>query len=631
MSSLITNGKKTQIITEYDVAKEILEKLNLKTFRKIQILSFNHIFDGMNIILECETGGGKTLAYLLPIICLYSKYKKCDRGDVAKQHFTFSQKYLVTTHIIVPTYELVNQISKILSVLEISHNIMAGSIARFSNVDFSLFTVGKYNKFMRELNTQKPSENVRSILVLDEADKLLTQNLYIYPYSQIILVSATIKDNIAKYLNDYTTVAYKKKCVSKKTWKIITKDSNRNEKEADLFQQKESSFTEKNSVGFISSPDFSMKDARANSFQKEAQINLSGRNVEIPSSFNNQQKSIHLSKSHNSDIIPQEMLNRSQINQKITSKSDSSVEKTAIISKDDHLDSITFYHIRNFSKLKIKNFFVQPKLLNLILLIQQYRKKNMIIFCNTINTVRYIYTVLKKFNLNIQQLHGKISSRRNLKENLNLNNLGILITSGVMNRGFDFKGVKIVIEFEKGSTDEQIHRRGRTGRDVKGSFITFYEPEPDDFKELIFVSGKFCKRFTEKKKTPGFDGAIISEKVITDHNGTNYDTPTNNIICPSENVHGPSRDIKKQSDISLLQKQSSTLKSKKESRARKKLIHILQNKHIHKMAVDALKSNIKYSEGHGITIEKNIHRKYGLSHTPNLDLVHKSRKKKNEP
>lgn len=48
--------------------KEYLNKLHLKELREIQKTVFPLIFDGKNVLLECETGGGKTLAYLLPIL-----------------------------------------------------------------------------------------------------------------------------------------------------------------------------------------------------------------------------------------------------------------------------------------------------------------------------------------------------------------------------------------------------------------------------------------------------------------------------------------------------------------------------------------------------------------------------------
>ncbi|KRH92414.1 hypothetical protein M153_62600003, partial [Pseudoloma neurophilia] len=49
--------------------------------------------------------------------------------------------------------------------------------------------------------------------------------------------------------------------------------------------------------------------------------------------------------------------------------------------------------------------------------------------------------------------------------------------------------------------------------------------------------------------------------------------------------------------------------------------NLLQDKLLEKMAIDALKSNIKYCEGNKIPLENNLHKKYGLQHMPHIDFV----------
>lgn len=672
MTSPFINEKDSPFDIEFNTIKKLLEKHKLENLRKIQKLSFNHIFTGRNVLLECETGGGKTLAYLLPVICLHFKYEKYLKDMFENEHTIYGYKYKPIIHIIVPTYELIDQISKILQRLDISHNVLAGSVTQLSGADFFLFTVGKYNQYMKNVDSSTFEVTNHNILILDEADKLLTQKLDIHPYSQFILVSATLKDNITKYLNDYTAIAYEKKLILKRTWEIIEHNDPRfNEASAQL-EQKECIMIGKNiqktthhSKGLLLGPagnnktkpveengDFHLDDQH---FFKNKSVHnnkpaikaiattlISTNKFKCKSIFNGQHGDDEEEISTKAQSISEERVrNHNVLNnfQRIPtdhylheknvqySKSKSVDEKCQYSLENNILESIIFHYIRCFSKLRIKTYFVLPQLSNLILLVQQYRKKNIIIFCNTVNTVKYIYTVLKKFNLNIRQFHGKISSRRNLKESPDLKGTCILITSGVMNRGFDFKGVKIVIEFEKGTADDQTHRKGRTGRDTKGSFIRFCKSDVPEHLELIFKGKKFHKKSHGKIKHSVLTNLLVSNENNYMNDCSNRFVPTDRDILFHQNKKDAQREQKARPLCISNQEVAAMPISKRESHVQQKLQMILQDKLIYKMALDALKSNIKYSEGNKIMMEKDLYRIYGLDHLPNIDLVHKTGKK----
>ncbi len=58
----------------------------------------------------------------------------------------------------------------------------------------------------------------------------------------------------------------------------------------------------------------------------------------------------------------------------------------------------------------------------------------------------------------------------------------ILIATGMFNRGVDFQGVNIVIQYDMSeSSDEYLHRVGRAGRfGTKGLVIAFISSEDDE-------------------------------------------------------------------------------------------------------------------------------------------------------
>lgn len=365
-----------------------------------------------------------------------------------------------------PTYELVAQIDKILNQLDIEHSILAGSKNSAVESEFTLFTVGQYNNFQLERKNDSQEKSSNDILVLDEADRLFNQNISILPYRQVILVSATLQNNVKKFLETYSNLK-------------LSRSSNLNE-----------------------------------------------RNWEI-----------------------------------VDIRNEISTDMSKICTNED---KIRFYRMSQHTKLRIKHFFVESSLSNLILLLKQYKNKKIIVFCNTINSVNFLHNILQKLHFNVSKLHGKMLSRKKVND-LEIKG-NILVTSGLLNRGYDFQGVKIVIEYEIGTFDERIHRIGRTGRNTRGYFISLSKKEENmnfKAKELFFSGKRFrTKRFPD-----------VSER---------------------------------------------KLKSTK-----RKIEKLFDDEILKKMAKDALKSSIKYNDGNKLPIDDKIYEKYGLESMPPMDFISK--------
>ncbi|KRH93221.1 ATP-dependent RNA helicase pitchoune, partial [Pseudoloma neurophilia] len=353
-----------------DRISSFLESFGFESLKPIQKVAFSPIYNNFDTLIECQTGGGKTLAYLLPLL-------------IRQQ----SEESKEAIHVLLPTYELVDQISNVLKRLNVKNNIYAGSVQQNVNSNITLFTVGCYNKYF--ISNEKNKE--QNILVIDEADRVLAQQPLIFTYDQVILVSATLSNNsIEAYLNRMMDKRVHDKMKTTKKYQIL----------------------------------------EYYTFEKPSE------------------------------------------------------------------EITTFYKVSHFSKLKIKKYVISPKLYNLVLLLKKNRHKRSIIFCNTINTVNYLHKILEKLNLTVQKLHGKVAARKKLKNQIKSN--AILITSGVMNRGYDFKAVRLIIEFEKGTEIETTHRIGRTGRDTSGTFIGLYRKI--GLKKLVFNGKKFTKVANEECK-----------------------------------------------------------------------------------------------------------------------------------
>uniref|UniRef100_A0A6B2G6P8 RNA helicase n=1 Tax=Myxobolus squamalis TaxID=59785 RepID=A0A6B2G6P8_MYXSQ len=92
--------------------------------------------------------------------------------------------------------------------------------------------------------------------------------------------------------------------------------------------------------------------------------------------------------------------------------------------------------------------------------------------------------------INVEVMHSdKTETQRlNIVNAFRIGKIWILITTDLMSRGIDFKGIKKVINFDPpNSIVNYIHRIGRTGRaGMPGTAITFYtEKDIPKIKKIL--------------------------------------------------------------------------------------------------------------------------------------------------
>jgi ATP-dependent RNA helicase RhlE len=168
----------------------------------------------LDIIAGSKSGTGKTASYILPMLNRL-------------QHTINPQARVLRGLIIVPTRELVDQVSKTIGELgrfiRIKHTKIQGGISKDiqlkkleDGIDIIVATPGRLQEFIKSGDIDLGSVN---LLVLDEADTMLELGFikeieFIFShcssYRQILMFSATISQNIKKlakeFLRDPVTV-----------------------------------------------------------------------------------------------------------------------------------------------------------------------------------------------------------------------------------------------------------------------------------------------------------------------------------------------------------------------------------------------------------------------------------------
>lgn len=196
-----------QSFNDFNLPKQLdwaLEKMNIFQPTPIQAKSYSPILSGRDIMGIAQTGTGKTLAYLLPILKDY-KYSNTDQPKIL---------------ILVPTRELVVQVTEILDALT-EHinasvlgvyggvNINTQKLLVYEGVDILVGTPGRVMDLAIDNVIQ--FKDLKK-LVIDEFDEMLslgfkTQLTNIFTMMsdkrQNILFSATMTDDVDEMLNEY--------------------------------------------------------------------------------------------------------------------------------------------------------------------------------------------------------------------------------------------------------------------------------------------------------------------------------------------------------------------------------------------------------------------------------------------
>lgn len=126
----------------------------------------------------------------------------------------------------------------------------------------------------------------------------------------------------------------------------------------------------------------------------------------------------------------------------------------------------------------------------LVTVLQTLRKKKVIVFFNSCHSVKFHSQVLSHFKLPILHCMGqeKQSRRSNMYAKFLALERGILLTTGMAERGWDIPGVHWIIQYDPPHKPEgYIHRVGRTGRGEGhvGRALLFLRPEENHFVEVL--------------------------------------------------------------------------------------------------------------------------------------------------
>ena len=192
---------------DFDLPKQLnsaLEKLGISEPTPIQLKSFSPIMSGKDVMGIAQTGTGKTLAYLLPVL----------------KTWKFNKNGSPTVLVLVPTRELVVQVAEVLEKLteETSArvlgvyggvNINTQKLLVYEGVDILVGTPGRVMDLMKDavLNLKDLKK-----LIIDEFDEMLSlgfrrqlEDIFtmMSERRQNILFSATMTDEVDAMLEEY--------------------------------------------------------------------------------------------------------------------------------------------------------------------------------------------------------------------------------------------------------------------------------------------------------------------------------------------------------------------------------------------------------------------------------------------
>src|SRR5690606_5785502 len=184
--------------------QKAVDELGFTTPTPIQEKSFSVIMSGRDMMGIAQTGTGKTLAYLLPLLKLY-KFTPTETPKIVI--------LVPTRELVVQVAEEVEKLTKYMSVRTISIyggvNINTQKTAVYQGCDILVGTPGRImdlalDNVIRFDETQK--------LVIDEFDEMLNLGFrpqltsilaMMKPKRQNILFSATMTEDVDAVLNDY--------------------------------------------------------------------------------------------------------------------------------------------------------------------------------------------------------------------------------------------------------------------------------------------------------------------------------------------------------------------------------------------------------------------------------------------
>jgi ATP-independent RNA helicase DbpA len=132
------------------------------------------------------------------------------------------------------------------------------------------------------------------------------------------------------------------------------------------------------------------------------------------------------------------------------------------------------------------------KFKTLIALIQSYKPKSLLIFCNTKADVITLSEKLYNLGHSVIDLHGDLDQKERNESIIAFSNGSkrILVATDVASRGLDIKEIELVINYDL-PFDQEVytHRIGRTGRaDANGTALSLYTPE--EHRKCAYIASR---------------------------------------------------------------------------------------------------------------------------------------------
>lgn len=176
----------------------------------------------------------------------------------------------------------------------------------------------------------------------------------------------------------------------------------------------------------------------------------------------------------------------------------------------DEVKRLSKNYLKDAVHIKLNRKQVQPKTLTHAAVKVSYKNINKmlkamlckekidqaLIFCNTRNRVQKLYNEIKKGVKGIDYIHGGLEQniRTRIVEKFRRKKILVLITTDVMARGMDIRGVSHIINYDLPNNPEiYLHRSGRTARlGKKGICITL-------------LTSRSCGMFADIKKKLGLN------------------------------------------------------------------------------------------------------------------------------
>lgn len=172
-----------------------------------------------------------------------------------------------------------------------------------------------------------------------------------------------------------------------------------------------------------------------------------------------------------------------------------------------------------FNKDKISEKFIEAefseKYKTLLKLLYVHTEESAIIFCNTKENVKHLFSELKKENIKVSELHGDMEQKDRLAtmESFKDREFKVLVATDVAARGIHIPHITNVFNYDVPMEKESyVHRIGRSGRgDKNGKAITLVSKREERYFTEIeeYIGYKI-----ENVNIPSYDEVIEGKKAF---------------------------------------------------------------------------------------------------------------------